>query len=83
MQKLNDIAEAVGFLKQQCVLKDGGKSMFVMKDGRVFCYSSGTRYSMSLEDFVQLYKNTGLYLYREESGIDEEKDEAYYRYYRK
>ncbi len=83
MQKMNDIGEAVLYLKEGDVLTSNAHDMFVMKNEKIHVYNDGTHYSLDLEDFMKLYKTSSLYLYEESVEIDEEKDEAYYRYYRK
>lgn len=83
MRRMNDIAEAVLYLKGGEILTGNGKDHFIIKDERVYRYDSGTRYSLELDEFMELYKNSSFYLYEETAEIDETKDEAYYRYYRK
>ena len=83
MQKLRDINEAMVYLKEGEMLTENGTNRFVMLDGRISCYDSGTRFSLDLKEFKELYQKNSFYLYEETVQIDEDKDEAYYRYYRK
>ena len=83
MQKIKDINEAISFLKQGDILTENGKNNFVFKNNRIYNYNEGTRYSLELEDFVKLFNKNTFYLYEESAEIDENKDEDYYRYYRK
>lgn len=83
MKKMNDINEAVLYLKSGEILTCSGSDQFVYKNDRVYRYTDGTRYSLDLNEFVELYKKNSFYLYEETVEIDETKDEAYYRYYRK
>ncbi len=83
MELLRDINEAVSYLEQGDVLTANGKDIFVIKGDKVFHYEEGSRFSLNLKDFVELYKKNRFYLYEESVEIDETKDEAYYRYYRK
>ena len=83
MQKIKDINEAISYLKQGDILTENGKNNFVFKNNRIYNYNEGTRYSLELEDFVKLFNKSTFYLYEESAEIDESKDEAYYRYYKK
>lgn len=83
MQKIKDINEAISYLKQGDILTENGKNNFVFKNNRIYNYDEGTRYSLELEDFVKLFNKNTFYLYEESAEIDENKDEDYYRYYRK
>ena len=83
MQKLRDINEALAYLKEGEVLTENGTNRFVMKGDRISCYDRGTRFSLDPGEFRELYLKNSFYLYEETVAIDETKDEAYYRYYRK
>lgn len=83
MEKLENINEAIEYLKQGDIVSSNGKDQFVIKNKKVFRYDNGTSFSLSLNDFYELYKNNNFYLYEDSVYIDEEKDEAYYRYYKK
>ena len=83
MEDLRDIYEALSYLKEGAVLTCNGKDQFVLKGEKVYRYEEGSRFSLSVEDFTDLYKKNRFALYEESVEIDESKDEAYYRYYRK
>ena len=83
MERINNIKEVLDYLKDEDIITSNGNDRFVYKNDRVYCYDDGTRFSLSVEEFVNLYKNKNFYLYEEEVLIDEQKDEAYYRYYKK
>ena len=83
MQRLKDIAEVLVYLKEGEILTENGTNRFVLRNGRISCYENGTRFSLELEEFKELYQKNSFYLYEETVQIDEENDEAYYRYYRK
>ncbi|MBQ1566318.1 MAG: hypothetical protein IIZ80_00335 [Erysipelotrichaceae bacterium] len=83
MQKLNDITEAIGYLREGDIITGNGKDLFILKNDKVYRYNEGTHYGMSIKDFMELYNKNTFYLYEESVEIDEDKDEAYYRYYRK
>ncbi|MBR0461154.1 MAG: hypothetical protein IJJ00_00340 [Erysipelotrichaceae bacterium] len=84
MEKINSINEVIAHLKDRELLTGNGKDIFVYKKDKVYRYFNGSSIAMSPEDFISLYGQETFYLY-EENGvyIDEEKDEDYYRYYRK
>lgn len=83
MEKLNDINEAISYMRQGDIVTGNGKDIFIIKNDRVVRYSEGTQYSLKIDDFIDLYKKNNFYLYEDSVEIDEEKDEAYYRYYKK
>ena len=83
MQKLNDIKETVAYLKEGEIVTSNGKDQFVMKNKKIYRYYDGTHFGLDLSDFVNLYKNNNFYLYEEALEVDEQKDEEYYRYYKK
>lgn len=83
MIRLNDIGEALNYLRDGEILTSNGKDQFILKNERVYRYDSGTHFSLDVKDFYDLYKKTVFYLYEDSVEIDLEKDEAYYRYYKK
>ncbi|MDO4500917.1 MAG: hypothetical protein Q4B60_06565 [Erysipelotrichaceae bacterium] len=84
MEKLNGINDVLYHLKDKEILTTTLKDFFVLKKGRVYRYFNGSAFNLSLEDFADLYKDTDFYIYEDESVfIDNEKDEDYYRYYKK
>lgn len=83
MQRLADINEAVAYLNDGDIITSNGKDQIVMKEKKIYRYDGGTKYSLDLKDFVELYRATNFYLYEEPFMIDEKKDEEYYRYYKK
>ena len=83
MRKMRDISEAILYLKDGEILTGSGKERFILKQEKVYCYNDGTRFSLTEDEFLQLYQKSSFFLYEETAEIDETKDEAYYRYYRK
>ena len=83
MELLRNMNEVLSSLYDGDILTSNGKDRYILKGEKVFCYDQGTRFSLSIEDFSELYKKNRFYLYEESVEIDENKDEAYYRYYRK
>ncbi|MBQ6335573.1 MAG: hypothetical protein IJI46_10940 [Erysipelotrichaceae bacterium] len=83
MEALRNINEALTYLKQGEIITSSGKDRFVLKNEKVCRYDEGTRFILNIEDFISLYGQNRFYLLEETAEIDETKDEAYYRYYRK
>jgi len=82
MQKLNGVIEAISYLKEGEIITSNGKDQFVMKDKKIYHYGN-SHFGLDIDDFKQLYKTSDFYLYEETIEIDDTKDEAYYRYYKK
>lgn len=83
MQKLENIKEAVAYLKEGELVTANGKDQFVMKNKKIYHYKNGSHYGLDVNDFIELFKNETFYLYEEPVEIDDKKDEEYYRYYKK
>lgn len=84
MEKLNNIQEAILALKDKEILSTNKKDRYVFKKNNIYVYNNGTSFVLTLDDFKELYKEKTFYIFEEEgSFIDNDKDEAYYRYYRK
>ena len=83
MEVLKNMNEVLSSLYDGDILTLDGKDRFLLKGEKIFCYKEGTRFSLSIEDFSQLYQKNRFHIFEESVEIDENKDEAYYRYYRK
>ena len=83
MIKVNNIKEAVAYLREKEILTSNGKDQFILLDNKVYRYYDGNQFALPLKEFSELYKDTSFYLYEDVVTVDEEKDEAYYRYYKK
>ena len=83
MIRVNDINEAIAYLQEREIINSNGKDQFILLDKKVYRYYEGNQFGLPLRDFKDLYKNTTFYLYEDSVVVDEEKDEAYYRYYQK
>ncbi len=83
MKKLESMRDVLEALKAGEILTTNASDLFQYKKGMIRVRNAGTRYSLSLEDFLDLYQHSTFFLYSDDNAIDEEKDEAYYRYYRK
>lgn len=84
MKTTFNIEEAINELKNGEVLCTNFNNQFVYKNEKIVHYFNGSVISMSIDNFIELYRNELFYLY-EDNGtyIDDSKDEDYYRYYRK
>lgn len=84
IEKINSLNEVLYHLKEKEIITTSKKDQFVYKNDKVYRYFNGSCFVLSVEDFVDLYKNETFYLYDDDSAsIDNDKDEAYYRYYKK
>ena len=84
MEKINSFNEVLYYLKERQLLTSDNKDIFVYKKDRICRYFNGSCVKMDIESFSELYGKETFYLYEDDKAfIDDEKDEAYYRYYRK
>ena len=83
MDTLKDIGEVIEYLNQGELVTSGRGDLFLCKEERIHHYGNGMHYSLSIDEFRELYAKNSFRLYEETVEIDETKDEAYYRYYRK
>ena len=66
------------------VLTTNKKDRYILKKDNIYVYGEATSFVLSLEDFRDLYQEKTFFVFKEEGAyIDNDKDEAYYRYYRK
>ncbi|MBR2685455.1 MAG: hypothetical protein IKE59_05340 [Erysipelotrichaceae bacterium] len=84
MKKCEDFHEAIAYLNEGEMLTTKDLDQFFIHKDRVVRRFRGSHYTLSFEDFKELYRDTVFYLYEEvQETVDLEKDEAYYRYYKK
>ena len=84
MEKLNNLNEALEYLKSNAILTSDGNDQFVYHKGKISRYFCGSSFTLSVADFMMLYDKTDFYLYQNNTNeIDEDKDEDYYRSYKK
>lgn len=83
MTKIENIREALAYLNDKEIITSNGRDLFVAKDDKVHVYDSGSHFVLSVKEFVELYEKCQFYIKEEGVEIDETKDEAYYRYYKK
>lgn len=81
MEEIIDIELAINLLKEGIVLKDNFKNKFVKKKKRVHVYSSNSSYSLSFDEFQELFKNNKFIIEDfDDYQIDLEKDKEYYSF---
>lgn len=84
MKRCENFKEALRYLKEGEMLTSNGQDQFFLHASAVEYRNSGSFFRLKWEDFCDLYQNTAFWLYDDEENlIDTEKDEAYYRYYKK
>ena len=84
MEKINSFDEVLLYLKEKAIITTDGKNMFYLKDGKVIHKFKGNSLSLKKEDFISLYSDEEFFLIEDNSVyIDDNKDEDYYRYYKK
>ena len=81
--RINNINEALELLIDGNILTSDGNNQIILNNKMIRFHSENMNILLSLEDFKELYKNTTFYIYDEENGIDVDKDEDYYRYFKK
>ncbi len=84
MEKLNSLNEVLLALKDGEILTTNKIDRYLFKKKKVYVFNNGTSFVLTLDDFKELYEKKTFYIFKEEGAlIDNDKDEAYYRYYRK
>ena len=83
MNKLGNIKEIIEELNKGEYLTTDGSNIFFLKNNMIRIKSQNANYYLEIEDFIKLYKNVVFYLYNNDILIDENKDEEYYRFYKK
>lgn len=83
MERLENINKVLEELKNGEILTSNGTNLFYLKDNKVRIKDNNSSYYLEIEDFINLYKKTIFTYYKNNETIDENKDEAYYRYYKK
>ena len=84
MEKIDSFEETLMYLKDKAVITSDGHNLFYLSNGYVVNKFNGSSVKMKKEDFIELYRDETFYLKEDNSiFIDDEKDEDYYRYYKK
>ena len=84
MKKIENQEEMLCYLKQKQRLYIAKDDFFIMKDDNIYEFNKGSRFILSYEDFIALYEQKDFYYSEDDNSfIDNDKDEAYYHYYKK
>ena len=84
MEKIDSFEETLMYLKDKAVITSDGRNLFYLSNDYVVNKFNGSSVKMKKEDFIELYRDETFYLKEDNSiFIDDEKDEDYYRYYKK
>ena len=84
MEKIDSFEETLMYLKDKAVITSDVRNLFYLSNGYVVNKFNGSSVKMKKEDFIELYREETFYLKEDNSiFIDDEKDEDYYRYYKK
>lgn len=81
MEEIIEIDLAINLLKEGIILKDNLNNKFIKKNKRIHVYSSNSSYSLSFDEFQELFqKNKFIIDDFDDSQIDIEKDKEYYNF---
>ena len=81
MKRIETFDEVLEYLKSNMVITTIDHNRFVMRNQKVVSFHRGNRIVMSLEDFINLYRDLEFYEYADEScEIDPLKDKEYYSF---
>ncbi len=84
MKRIETFKEVILYLNDGAILSTFSVREIYLKDKKVHFSFDGNGFVLTMEDFMNLYRNETFYLMEDdEFAIDESKDEDYYRYYRK
>ena len=84
MKKIENQEDMLCYLKQKQRLYIAKDDFFIMKDDNIYEFNKGSRFILSYEDFIALYEQKDFYYLEDDNSfIDNDKDEAYYHYYKK
>ena len=63
-----------------CAFLSRKQTLFAMRNQRVFCQNASCCFSLSFQEFAEIYRDTAFYYYEDSApDIDAGKDETYYR----
>ena len=78
-KQIYTINEAIVLLNEGAKLRDSLSRIFLLKKERIYVYSNSSSYSLTINEFLSLYKDNEFIIYvDDEDGIDAKKDEEYY-----
>ena len=81
MEDIIEIDLAINLLKEGIILKDNLNNRFINKRKRIRVYSLNSSYSVSYDEFLDLFKNNKFIIENyDDCQIDSEKDKEYYSF---
>lgn len=84
MENTFNINEAIKYMKDNAIITSNGNDSFSMIDDFICYRFNGSSISLSVDDFIKLFKDTTFSLIENDSfTVDELKDKEYYEKYRK
>jgi hypothetical protein len=82
MEKINDFESVITALKNYQVVEIGNpvKTNFSLRNNKIFVKTNNAHYSITLEEFEALFKNSIFYYFEQtqSSEIETSKDDEYY-----
>ncbi|MBR0230368.1 MAG: hypothetical protein IJL94_03160 [Erysipelotrichaceae bacterium] len=79
MEKIKTFSEVLMYLKDQEIVISGNRTSFYLQNGQITAHNNGTRFTLTVEDFKELYGKEPFFLYKpDDSNVNAEKDEEYY-----
>lgn len=84
MDTILNVNEAINYMNDKAVLTTNNEDYFTIVDGKVHYKFNGSSISISINDFIKLFKESKFYLVEDNSfAIDDLKDKEYYEKYKK
>ena len=81
---INNIDEVIEYLNDGLVLINEKGMKFVKRKDNIQYFYNGSAFKLKIEDFKDLFKDDKFDIYEDNDVIiDDQKDEDYYRYYKK
>lgn len=79
MEKIESFQFVLDYLKNKEVVITKNKTSFSLLDGKISVHTKNCHYSITIDEFKELFSKEEFYLYTNiQSSIDEEKDADYY-----
>ena len=76
-----DISKALELLKSGFILVDERPdNYYILKGDIIIHHHKGSRFKLSLDDFIVLYAKQKFYIYEAPIGVDDIKDQEYYAF---
>jgi len=84
MKKIESFEFVKEYLKEGAILTTDLKNRFAFRNEKVICQRDGSSYKLKMDDFIITHHKETFYLVEDDDVyIDDNKDEDYYRYFKK